>query len=209
MGFAFGNFYGICDEVALVVCPLLGSDLGLEPSCYSRNVEINSTIIFQPGKQSSSIWVDLKLTRLSLQQRALFIFPLLWWQSLWFITLGQSTLLLVSPYKPFPSYFALVLHTLSSPPGRKEIVLFFYLYGITEILVIFLESAIIPTYSPVYSVSALNEAQTASLYLLTTPLLSGLLPSTSVCVRPSFGVFSLMALSDFNSQKMVHQSHSG
>lgn len=53
MGISFGNYAGICNEVALVVCPLLGSDLGLEPSCYSRNVEINSTIIFQPGEYGS------------------------------------------------------------------------------------------------------------------------------------------------------------
>jgi hypothetical protein len=50
MGLEFGKYYAICSEVALVVCPLLGSDLGLEPTCYSRNVEINSTIIFQPGE---------------------------------------------------------------------------------------------------------------------------------------------------------------
>lgn len=50
MPVAFGDFYGICEEVSLIVCPLLGSELGLEASCYSRNVEINSTIIFQPGE---------------------------------------------------------------------------------------------------------------------------------------------------------------
>ena len=37
-------------------------------------------------------------------------------------------------------------------PGRKEIVLFFYIYAISEILAIFLDSAIIPTYSVVYPV---------------------------------------------------------
>ena len=50
MGISFGNYQGICDEVALIVCPLLGSNLGMEPNCYSRNVEINNTIIFQPGE---------------------------------------------------------------------------------------------------------------------------------------------------------------
>lgn len=50
MGLSFGKYDGVCNEVALVVCPMLGpGDLGLEPSCYSRNVQINSTIIFQPG----------------------------------------------------------------------------------------------------------------------------------------------------------------
>lgn len=50
MPVSFGKYDEVCDTVALVVCPLLGSDLGLEPECYSRNVEINNTIIFQPGK---------------------------------------------------------------------------------------------------------------------------------------------------------------
>ena len=50
MGVSFGSYDGICDTVALIVCPLLGGPMGLEPSCYSRNVEINSTVIFQPGK---------------------------------------------------------------------------------------------------------------------------------------------------------------
>jgi hypothetical protein len=38
--------------------------------------------------------------------------------------------------------------------GRKEIVLFFYLYAAIEVLAIFLDSAIIPTYSAVYPVRA-------------------------------------------------------
>jgi hypothetical protein len=53
MGFSFLSYDGICDGVALVVCPLLGdSGLGIEPKCYSRNVEINSTLIFQPGESA-------------------------------------------------------------------------------------------------------------------------------------------------------------
>lgn len=34
--------------------------------------------------------------------------------------------------------------------GRKEIVLFFYLYALSEVIAIFLDSAIIPTYSEAY-----------------------------------------------------------
>lgn len=37
--------------------------------------------------------------------------------------------------------------------GRKEIVLFFYMYMFIELLAIFLDSAIIPTASNVYPVS--------------------------------------------------------
>lgn len=44
----FGSFDSICQTAALVICPLLGSDQGIEPTCYSRNVDIAGTLIFQP-----------------------------------------------------------------------------------------------------------------------------------------------------------------
>ncbi|CAI2172702.1 10262_t:CDS:2, partial [Funneliformis geosporum] len=45
----FGDFNKICETVALTVCPLVGSEEGIEPTCYSRNVEIAGTLIFQPA----------------------------------------------------------------------------------------------------------------------------------------------------------------
>lgn len=48
MTIQFGSFEGICETAALVVCPLVQSDQGVEPSCYSRNVDIGGTLIFQP-----------------------------------------------------------------------------------------------------------------------------------------------------------------
>lgn len=50
MGFSFGSFDKICTSVALIPCPLLGTSQGLEPSCYSRNVQLGSQLIFQPGE---------------------------------------------------------------------------------------------------------------------------------------------------------------
>jgi len=50
MGFEFGSFNGICERAALVICPLVGSDQGVEPTCYSRNVDISGTVLFQPCK---------------------------------------------------------------------------------------------------------------------------------------------------------------
>ena len=47
--FQFGSFDDICGQAALVVCPLIGATQGIEPTCYSRNVDIGSTLIFQPG----------------------------------------------------------------------------------------------------------------------------------------------------------------
>ena len=48
MGVQFGSFDSICQTAALVICPLLGSNQGIEPTCYSRNVDIAGTLIFQP-----------------------------------------------------------------------------------------------------------------------------------------------------------------
>lgn len=48
-GFSFGSFDLICEHAALTVCPLLGTGQGIMPTCYSRNVQLGSQIIFQPG----------------------------------------------------------------------------------------------------------------------------------------------------------------
>nr|CAG8552015.1 6707_t:CDS:2 [Entrophospora candida] len=45
----FGDFRDICETVALTVCPLVGAVEGIEPTCYSRNVEIAKTLFFQPA----------------------------------------------------------------------------------------------------------------------------------------------------------------
>lgn len=50
MGVSFGSFDAICETAALVICPLVGTDQGIEPTCYSRNVDIAGTLIFQPGE---------------------------------------------------------------------------------------------------------------------------------------------------------------
>ncbi|KAN0060787.1 Chitin synthase, class 7 [Thecaphora frezii] len=109
MGFQFGSYESICDGIAMTCCPLLGNGLGLEPLCYSRNVEINNTIIFQPATC--------------------------------FIHVGALIMTAIMVYHIRSKYTAV---------GRKEIVLFFYLYALSEVLVIFLDSAIVPTYSAAY-----------------------------------------------------------
>lgn len=52
MGFSFGNFDRICETAALIPCAMLADSTGtgIEPVCYARNVEINGTILFQPGE---------------------------------------------------------------------------------------------------------------------------------------------------------------
>ncbi|CAO3612148.1 unnamed protein product [Mucor hiemalis] len=43
------NFNGICSTIAISLCPLIGQYDGIEPVCYSRNVELSGNIIFQPS----------------------------------------------------------------------------------------------------------------------------------------------------------------
>ena len=47
--FRFGDFDYICEHAALVICPLVGTAQGTMPTCYARNVQLGSQIIFQPG----------------------------------------------------------------------------------------------------------------------------------------------------------------
>jgi len=49
MGVQFGSFNSICETAALIICPLVGTDQGIEPSCYSRNVDVGGTLLFQPS----------------------------------------------------------------------------------------------------------------------------------------------------------------
>lgn len=109
MGVEFGSFQSICETAALVICPLVGSEQGIEPTCYSRNVEISNTLIFQP----STCFVHI-------------------------VAIIMTAIM--------------ILHIRSkyTAVGRKEIVMFFYLYALIEFLAIFLDSGVIPTASAPY-----------------------------------------------------------
>ncbi|ETW87721.1 hypothetical protein HETIRDRAFT_407264 [Heterobasidion irregulare TC 32-1] len=104
MGVQFGSFNSICQTAALVICPLVGTDQGIEPTCYSRNVDIAGTLIFQP--------------------------------STCFVHIVAIIMTAIMIYHIRSKYTAV---------GRKEIVMFFYLYAVIELLAIFLDSNIIPT----------------------------------------------------------------
>lgn len=106
----FGDFNSICERVALTVCPLVGAEEGIEPTCYSRNVEIAGTLIFQPA----TIIIHI-------------------------IALIMTSIMI---YHIKSKYTAV---------GRKEIVMFFYLYMMVTFLELLLVSGIIPTASTIYS----------------------------------------------------------
>ncbi|KAJ6480115.1 chitin synthase III catalytic subunit-domain-containing protein [Mycena vulgaris] len=110
MGVQFGSFNSICETAALVICPLVGTDQGIEPSCYSRNVDVGGTLIFQP----STCFVHI-------------------------VAIIMTAIM--------------ILHIRSkyTAVGRKEIVTFFWLYALIELLAIFLDSGVIPTSNVVYT----------------------------------------------------------
>ncbi|POY72344.1 hypothetical protein BMF94_4646 [Rhodotorula taiwanensis] len=122
---SFGSYDWICSRGALIVCPLLGdTNYGIEPQCYSRNVQFGRTLVFQPAT----------------------------------CFLHICALLMV---------FVMILHIRSkyTAVGRKEILIFFYMYFGEELLAIFLDSAIIPTSSPVYPwFAALHFGLTCAIY---------------------------------------------
>jgi len=102
--FQFGSFVGVCQTVTLTLCPLIGRDDGVEPTCYSRNVDFAGTLIFQPA--------TLIIQLIALVMTTIMIFHI-------------------------KSKYTAV--------GRKEIVMFFYLYMLTTFLEMLLISGIIPT----------------------------------------------------------------
>lgn len=190
MGFSFGNFNKICESAALIPCALLADEngSGIEPVCYARNVEINGTILFQPGEwylrftqTRSEGWCHL-VTRppfecLSTMDRERAMNR---GQRRQFHTLHAHTIhvhhtdLYFSPFQclfPFPAVLIahiaaivmtiiMIMHIRSkyTAVGRKEMVFFFYLYAVFELLGIFLDTAIIPFSSPVYPVSLRRRA---------------------------------------------------
>ena len=54
--FKFGSFDYICEHAALVVCPMVGTAQGTSPTCYARNVQLGSQIIFQPGTSCPCVY---------------------------------------------------------------------------------------------------------------------------------------------------------
>nr|CAG8439441.1 3103_t:CDS:2 [Entrophospora candida] len=105
----FGDFNSVCQEIALTVCPLIGAEQGIEPSCYSRNIEIGGALVFQPA--------TLIIHLVSLMMTSIMVFHI-------------------------KSKYTAV--------GRKEIVLFFYLYMMVTFLEFLLISGVIPTASKAY-----------------------------------------------------------
>ena len=133
MGVQFGSFNGICETAALVICPLVGTAQGVVPTCYSRNVDIGSTLIFQPCKSFFSIPHNM-------------IDRLLWHTATCFVHIVAIIMTAI-----------MILHIRSkyTAVGRKEIVMFFWLYACISLLAMFLDSGVIPTANVSYPVRSI------------------------------------------------------
>ncbi|KAI9225684.1 MAG: putative chitin biosynthesis protein [Piptocephalis tieghemiana] len=107
----FGSFTDICKTVSLVPCAALsnGQSIGLEPECFSRNVELGGVLVFQSA--------------------ALIMY---------IVALVMTTIMV---YHIKTKYTAV---------GRKEIVIFFYLYLILIILEFLLQGNFIQMSSSAY-----------------------------------------------------------
>ncbi|CDH56079.1 chitin synthase export chaperone [Lichtheimia corymbifera JMRC:FSU:9682] len=104
------SFNGICKTVALPLCPLMGKDEGIEPECYSRNVDLGGNLIFQPA----TLVIDV-------------------------VAIIMTAIMI---YHVRCKYTAV---------GRKEIVMFFYLYMLSVFLELLLITDIIPTSNTAYT----------------------------------------------------------
>lgn len=60
------SFNGICETVALPLCPMMGEHEGIEPVCYSRNVDLGGNLVFQPGIAHMVMMMMMMLLDLSI-----------------------------------------------------------------------------------------------------------------------------------------------
>ncbi len=128
MGFKFGSFNSICETAALVICPLVGTDQGIEPKCYSRNVDVAGKLLFQPC---------------TLPLISIFSFEFILLAATCFVHIVAIIMTAI-----------MILHIRSkyTAVGRKEIVMFFWMYAVIELLAMFLDSGVIPSGNATYPV---------------------------------------------------------
>lgn len=132
MGFSFGSFDEICQTAALIVCPLLSDSTGLNgiaPTCYSRNVELGTSRRCASVRDTGAVHT------------------IIFQPATCFMHIVALIMLAIMSWTVRTKYTAV---------GRKEIIVFFYLYGAVELLAIFLDSGIIPTSSNTYPVRSIS-----------------------------------------------------
>lgn len=120
----FGDFEWICHQASLTVCPALG--LG-DPACYSRNIGMNSFLLFQPAVLA--------------------------------VALSAMVVTMIMIWHVRRKYTAV---------GRKEMVIFFYLFLLSVGLELLLMTGILPMPPSVYKIFAAAHvaAITATCFIL-------------------------------------------
>jgi Chitin synthase export chaperone len=118
----FGSFDFICEQAALPLCALVGSQNGIEPICYARNVELANTLIFQAG---THLLFCHGLTLIATD----------------FIHIAALIMTTIMIFHVRSKYTAV---------GRKEIITFFYLYMALTVISLILDSGVVPLASVVY-----------------------------------------------------------
>lgn len=148
--FGFGKFSYPCSQGSLTICPALGEG---EPICYSRNIDVNGFLIFQPGTCCVAAHIETtKATSRLLAAvdacpfRDLILFALLSLATL-IIHLAAMIMTCIMIYNIKRKYTAV---------GRKEMVLFFYAYLANVLLDFLLMSNIVSVGSTIYSVSIVS-----------------------------------------------------
>lgn len=75
---AFGDFTWLCQQAGVPLCTVVGPiqtiefGVGIEPSCYARNIELANTIIFQGAASIMHILALLMTVIMVLHVRSKF-----------------------------------------------------------------------------------------------------------------------------------------
>ena len=124
----FGSFDFICQQAPLPLCALVGAPTGIEPICYARNIELANTLIFQAGN-------------ISLPHAGTRRVRLTWGLGTCFVHIAALIMTTVMIFHVRAKYTAV---------GRKEIILFFYLYMALTVLSLVLDGGVVPFSSVVF-----------------------------------------------------------
>ena len=118
----FGSFDFICEQAALPLCAVIGAKSGIEPICYSRNVELANTLIFQAGTYP-------------LQDGSLILSAV---DSVHIVALIMTTVMIFHVRSKYTAV------------GRKEIITFFYLFMALTVMSLILDAGVVPPASVVF-----------------------------------------------------------
>lgn len=146
----FGSFDDICRAVSLPFCPLLGQQKagGIQPDCYARSIDVGGFLIFQSRTLAlTNFSATLIIHVVAMIMTAIMIYNI----KSKYTAVGTACLLII---------------------GRKEIVIFFYLYLGLTLLEFLLEGNFIQMSSAAYPVLVMSNCSGSQRFMLGFLLLS-------------------------------------